>query len=615
NNSSQEITGAFRFRIRAFPNTNLTDVEKAIFESFALFEKDKFTEKDLAAKKAKAETAFYNGISSILNKSFNLAEYNEYAGSPGFIGKDLQGLLDVTSDDIWRVYNTYLKDKPFVLTSFVPKGQKELIAENSELFAVEEESPDDQKKVAIADQDMNIEKFPSSFDRNTEPPKGPDPLLNIPTIWDGKLANGIRVYVIAQHELPLITFTLTIEGGMLMDDMNKIGVANLMTDIMMQGTRNKTPIELEEAIDELGASISMSTNKESIIISATTLASKFNQTYALMEEILLEPRWDEKEFDRVKKQTIETISRQQADPDAIADLVFDKLIYGPDNILSNFTLGTIESVNTITIDDMKKFYQNYFSPNLSFVSIVGDIDEEKALKTFKSLETKWAAKAVSIPEISIPQPLEEAKVYFVDYPGAKQSVIRIGNLSMAYTDPNFYPAFVMNYKLGGSFSGIVNLILREEKGFTYGARTGFDGTEYPGAFFASAAVQSNATLESAQIFRDAISKYRQGISKEDLDFTQNALVKSNARRFETSRALLGMLNNIARYDLAKDYVKKQEQIVREMTLEQHQALAEKYLQPDKMIYLIVGDAQTQLKPLKKLGFGAPQMVDKEGNLQ
>ena len=161
----------------------------------------------------------------------------------------------------------YLKDKPFVLTSFVPKGKTDLIAENSEPFVFAEESVGEQKKVDIAKSvDVVVEKIPTAFDRTVEPGKGSDPLLNIPAVWDTKLENGLSLYGIEQHELPLIQFTLTLKGGMLLDDMNKIGVANLMTDIMMQGTKNKTPIELEEAIDELGASIHMHTTKESIVI-------------------------------------------------------------------------------------------------------------------------------------------------------------------------------------------------------------------------------------------------------------------------------------------------------------------------------------------------------------
>jgi zinc protease len=186
-------------------------------------------------------------------------------------------------------------------------------------------------------------------------------------------------------------------------------------------------------------------------------------------------------------------------------------------------------------------------------------------------------------------------------------------LSLAYTDEDYYPVNVMNYKLGGSFNSYVNMILREEKGYTYGARTSFSGTLYPGYFVATSSVRSNTTYESVQIFVDEMNKYREGISEEDLVFTKNALIKSNARRFETLSALRGMLNDVATYNLPFDYVKQREEIVRNMTLEQHKTFAEKYIDPNVMTYVIVGDAKTQLEPLKNLGVGNPVLLDREGN--
>jgi zinc protease len=205
-------------------------------------------------------------------------------------------------------------------------------------------------------------------------------------------------------------------------------------------------------------------------------------------------------------------------------------------------------------------------------------------------------------------------MYFVDFPNAKQSAIRIGSLGLSYTDPDFYKATVMNYKLGGSFNGRVNMILREEKGFTYGARTGFNGSFYPGTFVASSSVRSNTTFESTSIFFNEMNAYREGIPEEDLDFTKNALIKSNARGFETLGALRGMLDNIAKYNLPFDYVKEREEEVRNMTLEEHRMLAQKYINPDIMTCVIAGDAKTQLKKLKELNMGEPILLDKEGNV-
>ncbi len=196
-------------------------------------------------------------------------------------------------------------------------------------------------------------------------------------------------------------------------------------------------------------------------------------------------------------------------------------------------------------------------------------------------------------------------------PGAKQSQIYVGHLGLPRTHEDFYAATVMNHRLGGSFNSVVNLILREEKGYTYGARSGFDGGHMAGTFTASSSVRSNATYESVEIFRDEIAKFREGISEDDLTFTKNALVQSNARRFETLPALLGMLDEIAMYGRPFDYIRQQEDVTREMTLDQHKQLAQRYIDPDRMIYVVVGDAATQLRPLARLGLGNPVVLDIE----
>jgi zinc protease len=244
---------------------------------------------------------------------------------------------------------------------------------------------------------------------------------------------------------------------------------------------------------------------------------------------------------------------------------------------------------------------------------VGDISRSEAVSAFKSLVERWDVKDVTFPEYAMPEQSKMAKVYFVDVPNAKQSEIRIGYLGLSRTHPDFYATSVMNMKLGGNFSGDVNMVLREEKGFTYGARTGFSGSKLPGKFTASSGVRSNTTEESVNIFKNLMSAYREPISGDDLAFTKNVTLKSNARRFETLGALRGMISNIAIYGLPVNYIEEQEDIVREMSVESHNTLAKKYIRPDEMIYLVVGDAATQLDGMKSLGFGDPILLDVNGN--
>jgi zinc protease len=356
----------------------------------------------------------------------------------------------------------------------------------------------------------------------------------------------------------------------------------------------------------------MYTSKESIVLRANMLKSRAKDVSDIVTEIFTEPRWDEKEFDRIKSETIETINRRKSDPGAVARQVWDKLNFG-EHILANDTYGSVESVESIAIDDLKDFYNKNFSPSVGYITIVGSVTKEEATNMFADLDKKWQAKDVEFPEYTMPEPPAKKQLYFVDIPDAKQSQIHVGKLALKYTDEDFYPAIVMNYKLGGSFNGNLNMTLREEKGFTYGARSGFSGSEFPGTFSASSAVRSNATGESVQIIKDLIDTYRDGISEEDLEFTKNALIQSNARDFETLGNLVFMLDRIARYDLPYDYVKIREDIVRNMTLDQHKELAEKYLQTDDMLFLVVGDAKTQKSSLEELGLGKAIMLDKDGN--
>ncbi|MEE4256147.1 MAG: pitrilysin family protein [Bacteroidales bacterium] len=611
-NGSQEIAGTFNIGVTANDGVSLQEVEDAIFEAFGLFEEEKFTEADVDRIKASLETDFYNGISSVLYKAFQLANYNEYAGDPSYYKTDIEKLKAVTGDDIWRVYNKYIKDKPFFATSFVPRGQLDLIADGSVWAGIEEEDVMNATEVNIDEiEDVEIKKTPTSFDRSVQPADGPDPLLNLPEIWTGELANGMDVYGIENNELPLVQFSIVLKGGHYLDKIEKSGTASLLATMLESGTVNKTSQELEEAIEKLGANINVYASNGSISISGNALARNYDEVLALAKEMLLEPRWDEEEFDLAKTAVLNRLKRQKADPSAIARNTFNELVYGDDHIFSSGTSGTVESVESITMDDLKNYYNANFSPSVSAFHVAGDIAKNKVMESLRDLSDTWTAKAVVFPAYDIPEAPETSRVYFADVPGAKQSVIYIGAPSMARTDDDFYPATVMNHKLGGSFNSHVNLVLREEKGYTYGARTYFSGSYVPGYFLASSSVRSSATEESVEIFKTLMEDYREGITEEEMEFTKNALVKSNAREFETLRSLLYMLQNISMYDLPFDYVKGEEETVLNMDLEHHKMLAQKYIDPSKMYYVIAGDAATQMEPLAQLGYGEPILVENE----
>ncbi|WP_288380480.1 pitrilysin family protein, partial [uncultured Massilia sp.] len=251
------------------------------------------------------------------------------------------------------------------------------------------------------------------------------------------------------------------------------------------------------------------------------------------------------------------------------------------------------------------------SPSVARMHVVGALPKASITRSLGDLARDWKAKPVALPAPVPAGAPVAARVYFVDVPDAKQSVLRIGYRALAATDADYYPASVANYILGGGgFASRLTQQLREGKGYTYGINSSFSGSRSAGPFTIASGVRSNVTLESTQLVKQVLQDYAPTFSAADLETTKNFLVKSNARAFETATAKLGMLDNISKFGWSPGYVKEREAIVKGMTLQQVQALSKNYLDPSKMVWLVVGDAKTQLPRMKELGFGEPVLIGK-----
>ncbi|WDI32369.1 pitrilysin family protein [Hyphococcus flavus] len=608
---NSELSGETILQIRAYDGTNLNDVKGALDQGFARFEADGIDEKDLNRVKTEQEVSFYNGIQSVLGKAFNLAQYEIFTGDPGFINQDIENIQAVTADDVMRVYRAYIKDRPFIATSFVPKGSSELILDGSiRAEVVEEEIVQGAEETFDASIAAEYERTPSSFDRSEEPPYGEKPVVKVPDIREAGLDNGLSVYGIEDSELPLVRFELSFDGGHYLDDPTMPGVAYMLSIMMDKGTAQRDTAELEEAIAALGASIGIGAGDERFQISGQTLARNFEQTLSLVEEILLEPRWDEEEFALAKQRVTAELQAASANPNAIASNKFGEIMFGEGHILATSVRGDMDSLATMTIDDLKAYYERYISPSAANFRIVGAVSQERALEALASLNSRWSGAEIDYPEYSVPNEPDASVVYFYDMPGATQSVFTFGYPALKRTDDDYYPALVMNYRLGGGgFASRLTQELRESKGYTYGIGSGFSGSERYGAFSISSNIRSNVTFEAAALVKDILENYGATFTEEDLDVTKSFLLKSKARAFETLGAKLGVLQNIADYDLPYDYVRRQDEIVEAMTVERIQELADSYITPDAMNYIIVGDAATQAESLTELGFGAPVMLE------
>ena len=608
---ADELAGQFNFRSLGYAGTDLDDLLAAVDAGLRRFEDEGVPESELRRVKAGTETGFYRRLSSAIGKAFQLADYAIFASDPGYAGEDLRRILAVSADDVMRVYETYLKDRPHVASSFVPRGRAELALEGSERAEVVTE-PIIQGAEAEFTVARGEERTPTgSFDRSVEPPFGPPPTLRAPEVWRETLANGLRVLGVEDRETPIVQFELDFRGGMLVEAPGRTGVANLLAETMMEGTARRTAEELEEAIDLLGASLSVSAGNTGFSLSGSVMARNYDETMALVEEILMEPRFDSTRFELARQRVLNLIQRLDANPSAVASQAFNRLLYG-DHILAESSYGTPVGVAALTLDDLRAYHASALVPGTAAFLVAGAVSPAEATAPLATLASRWEDR----PAPTIPDPPrwsgDRAGLYFIDVPGAAQSVLNIGYLALARTDDDYHPATVMNFRLGGGgFASDLTQVLREGKGYTYGVGSSFQGGHYPGPFRIGSSVRSNVTLESLEIVRDMLETYGPTFDEADLEATQGFLLRSNARAFETLGAKLGVVRAVSDYGFPPDYVLRQEQTVRDMTVERVRELAARYLGGD-MVWLVVGDAATQLGRLEALGLGMPTVLERSG---
>ncbi len=607
-----QLAGIAGINITAFDGVDLDKVLAAVNAGFAAFEKDGVKPEALARVKAVAESNFFAGLGTVNGRAAQLARYDGLLGRADFADEDLARLRAVTAEDVKRVYETYVKGKPHFAASFVPKGQAALALEGAGVAKVVEEpivqgaeAPVD----AAADRPTELAKTPSSFDRSVEPPFGPTPVVKAPAPWTASLSNGLALSGIEDRELPIVAFEFAIDGGRLREDPARPGLANVTAEMMMRGTKTKTRAEFENAIETLGAQVRAVAGDERIYVSGTTLARNFAATMTLVEEMLLEPRWDPAELDLVKAAVTAEIQGERAEPNVIAERVLSRLVWGPDHILGKGPLGTESSVASFQPADLAAFHAAGLVPSNARLRIAGAVSQSEAEAALAGLAQHWAAGTATPVAATTPAAPGATKIYFYDVPGAKQSVLIMANPGPARAAADFYPATAMNFILGGGgFASRLTQQLREGKGYTYGVRSAFQGGETSGQFRVSSPVRSNVTLEAALLMRDIVRDYGATFTAADLDLTRASLAKSRARSFESLNAKLSMLATIGDLGLPADYIAQETAALEGLTLEQVRDLAKRLITTDKMYIVVVGDAATQAPRLTALGYGAPVMV-------
>jgi zinc protease len=609
--SNEEIAGTFDIIVRAKPDMPLADYEKQVRALLAEFDAKGVTDEDVNRFKASTEANYIKELASVSGKASILAASQTFTGNPNQLVKDMAAYNAITKDDVMRVFRKYILNKPCVVTSCVPVGKTNLIA------AANNYTP---KVTNPADADMSeynglkYNRPIDNFDRSKKPKAGAAPFVQVPNYTQVKAANGLKVISSTNDEIPTITMQLYVDCGHRMEAKNKAGIANLLSDMLNETTEQLSAEDKAAQLEALGASVSAYVNGESVIFNIESPTKNIAATLKIAEQVILHPKFDAEDFDRIKNQTLEGIANQSTQAPVIANNVMAKLLYGSNSVMGLPVAGTKETVSNLTLSDVKNYYETNFKPNIATLVVTGNFNAADITKNTTFLTTTWQGIAKDKPEITKAAQGEGKKIYLVDKEKAPQSEIRIGYLSQPFdATGEYFKSRIMNYTLGGAFNSRINLNLREKRGFTYGARAGFSGSKYVGPYTAQAGVKGENTDSSIVEFMREIKEFADnGITDEELSFTKNAMTQADALKYETALQKAGFLKLISDYNLSKNYVNDQAKILNTITKAEINAIAKKQLPYNNMIIVTVGDKKANLEKLQKLGYEIIEL-DVNGN--
>jgi len=605
---------ACTFTILALPNPasgkSLADLEKIARDTLVEFEGRGVEDDDLTRVKAGIVSGMIYGLESVSGKVSQLAAYETFTGDPDYIGKDISRYENVTKEDVMRVYEKYIKGKPAVIMSVVPKGKSDAIA-HADTWQRHDRILPAYKKVDA--DSLNVRVAKDDFDRSVQPGAGPNPTLKLPPIWRGQLDNGVSVLGAMNDEAPTMTISLRIPAGHKIDPVKKVGLASLTAAMMNEATTKSTNEDLSNRLQKLGSSVSFFAGDNYSVLSIRSLTDNLDETLAIAAEKLFAPKFDPADFARIKAQTIQGIEAGKKNAARTATNIFRKILYGKDNAFAWPSNGVTASVMAITLDDVKAYYADHYSPDGTSIIAVGDLPKDQLMQKL-GIFAKWSGPAAIQPVIQPMPKLAAGTLYLIDKPGAAQSEIRIGKRALTYdATGEYYRAGLMNYNLGGAFNSRININLREDKGYTYGARSGFGADKNAGRFTAQAGVRANVTDKSIIEFEKEIRSYaKDGMTDAELAFLKSALGQRDARAYETPAQKVRFLGQIMTYDLPDDFVDQQNAILTNISREELNALAAKYLKLDDMIMVVVGDKAKILSGLEALGHPIVEL-DADGN--
>lgn len=450
------------------------------------------------------------------------------------------------------------------------------------------------------------------FRRTAPAPLAPKP-FNIPQPFETQLSNGLRVIIFEETRLPIVSFRLAFRSGDVNDPPDSDGLNSAMASLLPQGTTTRSSREIAEEIERLGASLNSGASADNTTIAASALSIYKSEILKLMADILLHPSFPENELKLYKENTIKGLQFQRSQSDFLADEQISRIVFG------SHPYGSVSpkpaDIEKLSREKLVDFHRQTLIPNNAMLIVVGDVERESLLSELNELFADWKQGELNQPTFDAPPARIERTLTIVDRVGSAQSNIVLSNLGIERKNPDYFPVIVMNQILGAGASSRLFMNLREEKGYTYGAYASFDSRRLAGAFEATAEVRSPVTGDSLKEFFYELERIRdEKVSNEELQDAKNFLTGVFPLRAETQEGLTNLIVSQKLYDLPDDYLQTYRENVSRVTVEDVQRVAQKYIHPENLAIVIVGDAGEVL-PQAKSYAAKIEIFDTEGNLQ
>jgi zinc protease len=441
-------------------------------------------------------------------------------------------------------------------------------------------------------------------DRSHPPAPGPPAPLRLPTIQKQKLSNGLPVWIVELHEVPVAQINLVVLSGTANDPPGKYGIASLVAAMLEEGAGSRSALEIADAIDYLGADLGATSASDSSAVRLHVPVTRLAEALPIMADVALRPTFPKDELERQRQQRLTSLLQGRDDPPTISSVAFSRILYGKEHRYGTPQMGTAETIKTFTSDDLRGFYTATFRPENAVLLAVGDITADKAVPLFEKSFGAWKGAGPTAPE-KLPATAEPPArtIFLIDKPGAAQSQIRIGRIGVARSTADYFPIQVLNTILGGSFSSRLNNNLREVHGYTYGASSSFEMRADAGPFVAAAGVQTDKTADALKEFFVELNAILKPVPAEELSRAKNYVSLRFPSAFETTGDISRRLEDALVYKLPDDYFAKYVQNIQAAAAADVQRVAQKYIKPDHLAVVVVGDQKAIEPGIRALNLG------------